>query len=104
MKPVTLASEAAEELAEAARWYESRQNGLAARFLEEFEQCWVWIGSRPSSFPRLLDTPPDLDMRRAVLAKFPYGVVFVDLAEEVRIIAIAHAKRHPGYWLDRVRV
>lgn len=50
MKLVTLAYEAAEELAEAAGWYESRQNGLAARFLEEFEQCLVWIGTRPLHF------------------------------------------------------
>lgn len=103
MKLVTLAYEAAEELAEAAGWYESRQNGLAARFLEEFEQCLVWIGTRPSSFPRLLDTAPELDIRRAVLPRFPYGVVFVELADEVRIVAVAHAKRQPGYWLNRVR-
>jgi hypothetical protein len=36
-----------------------------------------------------------------MLPRFPYGVVFVELTKEVRIVAVAHAKRRPGYWLDR---
>ena len=38
MKPVGLSSEAVVELAEAASWYETRQPGLAIKFLQEIEQ------------------------------------------------------------------
>jgi hypothetical protein len=44
-----------------------------------------------------------LDVRRALLARFPYALVFLILEEGVRILAVAHAKRRPGYWLGRVR-
>ena len=36
------------------------------------------------------------------LPRFPYAVIFMDLGTEIRVLAVAHAKRRPGYWLDRV--
>jgi len=77
--------------------------GLAAKFLDEFERTLVLIASRPSSFPRLLDMPPDLSIRRALLPRFPYALVFMELGGEVRVLAVAHVKRQPGYWLNRVQ-
>ena len=103
MKPVRLASEAVGELADSAAWYESRQAGLAVKFIDEFERTLVLISSRPASFPRLLDMPPDLDIRRALLPRFPYALVFIELGGEVRVLAVAHVKRQPGYWLNRVQ-
>ena len=103
MKPVRLAPEAVGELADSAAWYESRQTGLAAKFLDEFERTLVLIAARPASFPRLLDMPPDLDIRRALLPRFPYALVFMELGGEVRVLAVAHVKRQPGYWLNRVQ-
>jgi len=103
VKPVRLSPEAVEELADSAVWYESRQPGLAAKYLDEFERMLVSITTRPASFPRLLNMAPDLAIRRAVLPRFPYGVVFIELETEIRILAVAHAKRQPGYWLNRVQ-
>ena len=65
---------------------------------------------RPSGFSRrTFEVWEDLgivteaiDIHRALLPKFPYGLVSVELAGEVRIVAVAHSKRQPGYWLDRV--
>ncbi len=88
MKPVRLAPDAVSELGEAAAWYESREPGLASRFIEEVEQVLPTIGARPRSFARLLDTAADLIVRRALLPRFPFAL---------------HAKRRPGYWLYRVR-
>ena len=85
MKPVRLAPDAVSELGEAAAWYESREPGLASRFIEEVEQVLPTIGARRRSFARL------------------FALVFTELDAEVRILAIAHAKRRPGYWLYRVR-
>jgi hypothetical protein len=55
-----------------------------------------------ASFPRLVDLPADLVIRRVLLPRFPYAVVFMDLGREVRVLAVAHAKRRPGYWLNRI--
>ena len=46
--------------------------------------------------------PEDLVIRWALLPRFPYAVIFMDLGTEIRVLAVAHAKRRPGYWLDRV--
>ena len=103
MKPARQAPEAVTELADAAVWYESRSRGLAGKFLQEFETVLRLIESRPASFPRLLDTSPELKIRRALLPRFPYASIFIELPSEIRIVAVAHVKRHPGYWLNRIR-
>jgi hypothetical protein len=41
-------------------------------------------------------------MRRVMLHRFPYFVVFRELPHKIQIIAVAHAKRRPGYWRGRV--
>lgn len=102
MKPIRLAREANRELTEAAQWYESRQSGLADRFLGEVETLLDSIGRSPKSFPRLLDLPPALEIRRALLFRFPYALVFFEMVGEIRILAVAHSKREPGYWLGRI--
>ena len=103
MKPVSLSPEAVQELAEAASWYETRQPGLAIRFLQEIDQAQHAIQSRPLTFPRLANTAVDLNIRRALLPRFPYALVFLELQTEIRVLAIAHAKRHPDYWLNRLQ-
>jgi plasmid stabilization system protein ParE len=99
---VRLSREAIDELIEAAAWYSARRPGLEMEFLAEVERELPLIESSPASFPRLLDLPRDLVVRRALLPRFPYALVFVDLGTEIRVLAVAHAKRRPGYWLDRV--
>jgi toxin ParE1/3/4 len=72
-------------------------------FLEEFEAILRSIESRPALFPCLLDTSPELNLRRALLPRFPYASIFIELPSEIRILAVAHVKRRPGYWLNRIR-
>ncbi len=103
MKPLSLSPEAVQELAEAASWHETRQPGLAIRFLQEIDQAQHAIQSRPLTFPRLANTAVDLHIRRALLPRFPYALVFLELQTEIRVLAIAHAKRHPDYWLNRLQ-
>jgi len=40
--------------------------------------------------------------RRALLRPFPFLVVFREHTDRIEIIAIAHAKRRPGYWRERL--
>lgn len=75
---------------------------MELEFLAEIDRVLPLIGSSPTSFPRLLDLPEDLVIRRALLQRFPYAVIFMDLGEHIRVLAIAHAKRRPGYWLSRI--
>ena len=102
MSVVRLSQEAVDELAEAAAWYGARRPGLGLEFLAEVERILPMVDDSAASFPRLLDLPVDLVIRRALLPRFPYAVIFMDLQTEVRVLAVAHARRRPGYWLDRV--
>lgn len=102
MKPIRLAPEAARELDKAADWYEYRQPGLAVRFLGEFDDLLPRIRRHPSAFPRLLGVPPNLEIRRALMSRFPYGLIFLELEKDIRVIAVAHDKQRPGYWIHRL--
>lgn len=102
MKVVRLSTEASDEMFQAALWYRTRRPGLESEFLAEVDRMLPLIGSAPTSFPRLLGLPEDLEIRRALLPRFPYALVFMDVGEHIRVLAVAHAKRRPGYWLDRI--
>jgi len=56
MKPARLSSEALREMANASSWYESKQPGLADRFLEDIENQIALVREHPSAFPVLRDT------------------------------------------------
>jgi hypothetical protein len=89
VKPVRLAREAADELHEAATWYEKKQAGLGSRLLEEVNRTFIVIASRPAAFPHLRDIGVDLNIRRSLMVYFPYAVIFVELEHEIRILALA---------------
>jgi toxin ParE1/3/4 len=101
--PVRFAPQVPDELAEAVLWYEARRSGLGEELLDEIDATLPLVGSRPRSFPRLQDVGASHEIRRALLARFPYAIVFLVRQEEVRVLAVAHVKRRPGYWLSRIR-
>jgi hypothetical protein len=47
--------------------------------------------------------PRDLPVRRLAVRRFPYHVVYAEAAQELRVLAIAHDRRKPGYWRKRVK-
>lgn len=40
-------------------------------------------------------------VRRCLVRRFPYGVLYARESDRLYILAIMHTKRKPGYWLDR---
>jgi toxin ParE1/3/4 len=40
--------------------------------------------------------------QRHLLSKFPYSIVYVVRDGDVTVAAVAHAKRRPGYWRERI--
>ncbi len=84
------------ELNEAAKYYESKVNGLGLAFLSEVERVTRQIQNNPESAPRILKA-----VRRKLLRGFPYSVMYSIGDESVRILAIANQKRRPFYWRRR---
>ena len=40
--------------------------------------------------------------RRRFMTRFPYILVYEVRAESIEFVAVAHTRRDPGYWLDRI--
>jgi hypothetical protein len=40
--------------------------------------------------------------RRSLVNRFPYGVIYQVKSRSLRIIAVAHLNRRPGYWKERL--
>ena len=86
------------ELREAAHWYEARGSGLGAEFLAAVEACLARLVEKPAAFPELRRAP---GVRRALLRRFPYALVFLVHGETITILAMAHGRRRPLYWKAR---
>jgi plasmid stabilization system protein ParE len=53
---------------------------------------------------RPLICPPYLHgTRRVILKRYPFSVVLRERLHDIQIIAVAHAKRRPGYWTKRIK-
>jgi toxin ParE1/3/4 len=87
---------AAAELRAAAVRYNAEQKELGAEFTTEVEMLTKLLLRHPG-----LGRPTVANTRRAVLARFPYSVVYRADDGGITIVAVAHHRRHPDYWLER---
>lgn len=92
---------ALDELAAATRWYAARSREAAVRFVDEVERALVAICEHPEAWPLRRGGGRRRDARAFVLDRFPFAVVYRIHPTEIRVLAIAHAKRRPGYWTRR---
>ncbi|MBI4509480.1 MAG: type II toxin-antitoxin system RelE/ParE family toxin [Deltaproteobacteria bacterium] len=103
MKPVRLDQEAEEELGAAAAWYETKKCGLGTDLLAAVHHTLLRVAEAPGRCTLASGIPEELGVRRWLVRRFPLAVVFVELQDEVRVLAIAHGHRRPGYWRSRLR-
>ena len=96
--PIRIAPEAEAELSAAALWYESKRAGLGAEFVAAIDLALERIGERPLSFPVWRSGQP---FRKQVVWRFPFLIFFTVTTKNIDVFAVAHAKRSPGYWIDR---
>ena len=89
---------AREEFAAAVRWYEQQRSGLGADFFD----CVAAATSLIRTHPHLGTLDPETRTRRVLVHRFPFQVVYLVSDDEITIVAVAHTKRRPGYWIDRV--
>jgi len=88
--------EALAEYADAALYYEERTPGLGADFTFEVETAIQKVLEVPDRWRCIED-----DIRRFLVSRFPYGVLYTIEADYILILAIMHLSREPGYWRHR---
>ena len=101
MRP-ELHPEARAELRSAALWYDERRSGLGDEFIAEVSATLDRIGDAPESYPPWPRTrAADPLIRKAIIQRFPYVIAFEEHERHLLVLAVAHSKRRPLYWLRR---
>ncbi|MDO8757468.1 MAG: type II toxin-antitoxin system RelE/ParE family toxin [Elusimicrobiota bacterium] len=94
---VRLLAVARQELDDAVAWYDEQATGLGREFLDEIDRSVRRAAVFPLSCPKI-----EPGMRRCLLARFPYGLIFGVDGETLVVVAVAHLHREPRYWVDRL--
>ena len=84
MNRFSIHEDAESELSAAANYYESQSPGLGGAYIEEFERAVHQILTYPFSCQLVNRT-----VRRKVLRRFPYNIMYSRNADTIRILAIA---------------
>jgi toxin ParE1/3/4 len=91
-----LHSAALAELRESADFYKIRSPQAAQRFATAIDEAIKAIDVDPSLCVRV-----GTRERACRVKKFPFQIIFRVSGEILYIVAVAHAKRRPGYWKRR---
>jgi len=90
---------AQQEVDEAFRWFEEQSVGTGLEFLDELDRGVRLIRSFPFAALEI-----ESGIRKILLARFPYALVYGVDKETIVVIAVAHTHRQPRYWVDRSEV
>jgi plasmid stabilization system protein ParE len=96
MKSFSLNEDAIAELYEAGVHYESEREGLGIQFVTAVREDIDFICQFPEAMQRIRR-----DVRRKVMSRFPYNIIYKILPDKIRVLAVAHQKRRPLYWANR---
>jgi plasmid stabilization system protein ParE len=100
LKTVELHRLADKEFDRAGDYYK-RNAGIedAEHFTDEIERALDMLGENP-----LIGTPTRWGVVRSfTIRRFPYNLFYADQPTRVYVLAIAHHRRRPGYWVRRLK-
>ena len=87
---------AARELEDALLYYETLSPGLGTAFLDEWARCLRRLLVHPQS-----GVVVDDDVRRLMLRRFPYALLYRHSRDVIRVLAVMNLRRRPMYWVGR---
>jgi plasmid stabilization system protein ParE len=96
-KTYDLHPEAQREIEGSYLWYSQRSLDATIGFLTQLDHGLEVILTTPHRWPAYM-----YGTRRYLLTDFPFSIIYLDDPESIRIVAVAHHKRRPGYWKERL--
>ena len=84
------------EFTEAIDYYESCQKNLGYEFSLEVYETINRIIINPNAWQLMND-----NIRRSLVNRFPFGILYVIRNNEILILAVMHLHRKPNYWQNR---
>ena len=97
MKRIVFHHDAEMELWQAVGYYEDKARGLGLDLEQDVSRALAKIQTTPSRWPK-----KDCGTRCCLLHRFPYAIHYMELRDTLWIGSVAHTRRRPGYWRDRV--
>ena len=94
--PVVLRPEARAEFDEAVDWYEQQRAGLGADFVAQVQAVLDRISTAPDLYAQVFR-----EVRRAVVRRFPYAILYKVEPQHVVVLAVFHGRRDPKLWQAR---
>lgn len=98
MRPYRFHPEAEAEADTAFEYYWTKSPAAAFHFDAEMRIALSSVRENPRLYAQYIH-----GTRRTLLGRFPYFIVYRELPRKTEIIAVAHAKRRPGYWKKRLK-
>ncbi len=89
---------AQQEFDDTVEWYQQQSVQLGEQFLDEANRSIKRIVTYPSSCTKI-----DNDLRRCLVNRFPYGLIYGIDEDTIVIVAVAHLHRKPRYWAKRLK-
>jgi plasmid stabilization system protein ParE len=96
MLPVDYLPGARADFDESFDWYAKRSVQTAVRFTNAVDVGPAAVAANPERFAAV-----DKVHRECPVRRFPFRIVYRVARNRILVVAIAHAKRRPGYWKDR---
>lgn len=84
------------EVDDAVAWYREQFDHLGQEFLDQLDRAVRRVVAFPLSCQEM-----GAGLRRCLLARFPYGLIYGLEDSTLIIVAVAHLHRKPNYWSDR---
>lgn len=94
--------EARTEVRKAFDQYDRIDPLLAADLVDAVAEAEAAIETAPYRNAIAADAPRGFDVRDKVLRRFRYRMIYQVAATGVRVLALAHLHRRPGYWKRRL--
>jgi plasmid stabilization system protein ParE len=97
-KPLRFDPRAEQDYLTALAWYQERSITAASNFEHAVQQAIEKIHKTPQRWRVYFG-----DFRKYLLRQFPFNVVYLEFSSEIRVYAVAHTSRLPGYWRSLTR-
>lgn len=88
--------EALSEFIDAVGYYEDITTGLGLDFQKEIHEGIELVVQYPLAWPSI-----SRNIRRYILRRFPYGIIYRPDKKELYILAVMMLNREPHYWKHR---
>ncbi len=93
---LSIRKEAESDIAEAYQYYEACRENLGSDFMLCLDESIFRIQKNPRQYKTIVK-----NVHRALLRRFPYGIYYVLVDDQIVIIGVMHARKNPRHWEER---